>query len=340
MTSDWASRAARAATSRQWVGLGLVGMVTAAGAVWFWLVEGFPFVDALYQSVITISTVGFSEVQELDTSGRLFTVGLILVGVSAMVYALGGFAEMLIETSIRRFDSRRKERTLDRLSAHTIICGFGQTGAAVASMLPLEAGIGVIEVDSERAEAASRAGWIVLEADCTLDATLTAAGIDRATRIIICLSNDSDAISTVLSARVLNPGIHIVTRVSAMGAARKLRLAGADHVVSPIQMGAQRLVADAMEPTIGSFLDAALTDPTVGLGIRAFRASSPMDRHQLTELEREAGVRIVGLQDANGSVVDATSSIEVGQFCVVVGHQDELQAFEHLLVQSGFTAHD
>lgn len=320
-------------TFRQWVGLAVVGLVTAIGALWFWLVEGFGFVDALYQSVITISTVGFSEVQPLDTSGRLFTVVLILFGVSAMVYALGGFAEMLIASSIRRFSSRRKERTLDRLADHTIVCGYGRTGEAVAEMMPTDTEVGIIEANSERADVASQAGWVVLEADCTQDSTLEAAGIERAARIIICLSTDSDAISTVLSARVLNPAIHIVSRVNAIDAVRKLRLAGADHVVSPLRMGAQRMVADAMEPTIGSFIDAALSDTSIGLSIRAFPVPVAISRNRLTELERATQVRVVGLQNSTGTIVDPGASITAGQLCVVVGHEAELRSFEASLAQ-------
>lgn len=316
------------ASARRWAGLALVALVTAIGAVWFWLVEGFAFVDALYQSVITVSTVGFAEIEPLDRSGRLFTIVLIAVGVAAMVYAVGGFAEMLIESSLRRYSERRREKKLDRMNNHTILCGFGRTGVAVAEMLPAGTHLGIIEQDGDRVDAAKTAGYLAIEGDCTRDEVLSAAGIDRAARVVVCLSRDSDAISTVLSARMLNPDTHIVTRVNEASEEHKLRLAGANHVVSPIQMGAQRLVADAMEPTVGSFLDAALQDSDEGLTIRAIPVQSAITASMVAELEHDSGVKIIGAQDQVGRIVSANQRVESGQILIALGHRSQLSRLE------------
>ncbi len=316
------------------VGALIVTGVTSLGAIWYWLVEGFSAIDGLYQSVITVSTVGFGEVQPLDDSGRLFTVVLIVIGVASVVYALGGFAELLIDSSIRRVTFRRKERTLERMTGHTIVCGYGRFGAAVAARLPEGSEVGVIERSAERVEVATEAGLVAIEGDSTLDETLVAAGIDRASKLIVCLSNDSDAISTVLSARVLSPETRVVTRVSDPSSAKKLRLAGADHVVSPIEMGAQRLVADAMEPSIGWFLDAALHDETVGLSIRALVVGDVPQDLDRRELESESGVRIVGVHDLDGTVRtfnESESRVQAGQRLLAVGHRDELATLEALV---------
>ncbi|MCP5031365.1 MAG: two pore domain potassium channel family protein, partial [Actinomycetia bacterium] len=116
---------------RQVVGLAAVGVTTLVGAAWYWLVEGFGLLDALYQSVITVSTVGFTEVHELDRSGRAFTIVLIVTGVAAVVFSMGAFAGALVESSIRRITQRRRERNVGRLSGHLVICGYGRTGAMV-----------------------------------------------------------------------------------------------------------------------------------------------------------------------------------------------------------------
>ncbi len=322
------------ANSRQLIGLAVVAIVTLLGAAWYWLIEGFSVVNAIYQSVIVVSTVGFGETEPLDTSGRVFTIGLIVVGVASVVYALGGFAELVIESSIRRFSFRRKERTLQRMRDHTIICGFGRTGVAVQQLLPNNENVGVIEIDVDRADAATDAGAVALVGDCTMDETLLAAGIERATRLIICLSSDSDAISTVLSAKLLNPDVRIVTRVSEAGSAHKLRLAGADQVVSPIEMGAQRLVADALEPSVGSFLDAALHDENFGLSIRGFTVMDGGITSTIGALETESGVRIVGIKGSDGNIVDgppSSQTIASGQTLIAVGHRDELSQLEQLI---------
>ncbi len=316
-------------TGRQLVGVAVVAAVTGLGALWYWLVEGFGLVDATYQAVITVSTVGFAEIEELDTSGRIFTMVLIVVGVASVVYALGGFAEMLIESSIRRFTFRRKERTLERMSGHTVICGYGSTGSTVARLLPDGTQLGVIELIADRIDVATEDGHLAIEGDSTSDETLRAAGIERAERLIVCLSSDSDALSTVLSARVLNPDVRIVTRVDDYSVARKLRLAGADHVVSPTEMGAQRMVSDALQPSMGSFLDAALHISNVGLSLRTIAVSAPSA--EIADLEHETGARVLGVQDRDGRILetgDTDGSVSQGETLLAVGHDDELAALE------------
>lgn len=318
-------------TARQLVGVFIVAAVTLAGGLWYWLVEGFGPLDGLYQAVITVSTVGFAEIEPLDASGRIFTIVLIVVGVASVVYALGGFAEMLIESSIRRFTFRRKERTLERLEGHTVLCGYGATGGTVARLLPPETKLGVIEKIPERVDEATEDGFVAIEGDSTSDETLRAAGIERARRLIVCLSSDSDAISTVLSARVLNPDVLIVSRVNDYASSRKLRLAGADHVVSPTEMGAQRMVADALQPSMGSFLDAALHSGTTGLSLRTVELGDGFEPTEIDSLEAETGARILGVQDLDGDILEpgeTDGTVRAGQTLLVVGHENELADLE------------
>ncbi|MFT5201141.1 MAG: voltage-gated potassium channel [Candidatus Aldehydirespiratoraceae bacterium] len=321
---------------RSWraiVGVALVAVVTGLGAIWYALVEGFGVVDALYQSVITVSTVGFGEIEPLDTSGQLFTIGLIVVGVGAITFALASFAELLLESALDQLSFRRRGRTLDRLSKHTVVCGYGRTGEAVLELLPPEVVVGLVEHDSDRAAAAERAGWTVLQADCTHDETLHQAGIDRAEVLIVCLANDSDAISTVLSARAANADLRIVTRASDAHSASKMRLAGADQVVSPIDMAARRLVADAVQPDLARFLDTAVHDQSIDVTIRAVRIDGRSQAAQLDHQELEAltGVRIIGSQTDDGQVTDAASFIADSDRTVfAVGIVSDLKALEAL----------
>ena len=321
-------------TARQLVGVFVVATVTILGGLWYWIVEGFGPLDGLYQAVITVSTVGFQEVETLDASGRIFTIVLIVVGVASVVYALGGFAEMLIESSIRRFTFRRKERTLERLEGHTVLCGYGSTGSTVARMLPLDVKLGVIEKIPERVDEATADGFVAIEGDSTSDETLRAAGIERARKLIVCLQSDSDAISTVLSARVLNSDVLIISRVNDYSAARKLRLAGADHVVSPTEMGAQRMVADALQPSMGSFLDAALHSGTIGLSLRTVKLASELEPAAIADIEAETGARVLGVQDRDGDILEpreTDGTVHGGQTLLVVGHENELSDLEEHL---------
>ncbi|NNE72774.1 MAG: potassium channel family protein [Acidimicrobiales bacterium] len=322
--------------SRRWrvaVGVALVAVVTMSGAFWYAVVEGFGAVDALYQSVITVSTVGFGEIEPLDTSGRLFTIGLIIVGVAAIGFALAAFAEILVESALEQLTTRRRGRTLDRLSKHTLVCGYGRTGQAVLDLLPPGLEVGVVEREPDRAAAAERAGRIVIQADCTRDETLLQAGIERADGLIVCLANDSDAISTVLSARAANADLRIVTRASDAHSASKMRLAGADQVVSPIDMAARRLVSDSVQPELAGFLDTAMHDPSTDVSIRAVRvhAASAAAGMALPELEAATGVRIIGSQTDDGQVLHAASIVAgTDQIVFAVGLETELLAFEAL----------
>lgn len=316
--------------ARQWYGVGVVAGVSGLGTLWYWLVEGFDFLDATYQTIITVSTVGFSEVEQLDTSGRIFTMVLIVVGVAAMVYALGGFAGMIIESSANRIRARRQERSLGQLSNHVLICGYGRVGVEVARLMPPSAQVAVIDIDDARVDAATVDGYTAIAGDCTLDETLVEAGIDRATRLIVCLSRDGDAISTVLSARSLSPDLHIVSRANVGSTRPKLRRAGADYVVSTIEMAAQRLVGDTIDPFIGSFLDAALHDPTITVSIKAATCGRDLTQEDILEIERQSRARVIGIHKPTGAA-PLGAPVAEGDRVIAAGHPDELASFTALV---------
>jgi len=307
----------------------MVAIVTAVGALWYGFVEGFDPVDALYQSVITVSTVGFGEVQPLDQSGRMFTIVLIIFGVGAIGFALAGLVELLLESALERIMSRREGRTLDRLSDHLLICGFGRTGQSVADMVPDAEHVGVIELDAERCSAADRSGFVFLEGDCTADEVLERAGVSRARAIIICLTSDSDAISTVLSARAANPDLRIIVRAHDVQTLSKLELAGADRVVSSTDMAARRLVADTFHPELTWFLDNALHNATSELTMRAIRvpANRPNSDLRIADLEQTGGVRVIGVQQPSGELtaIDKAAPLPDG-LLFVAGTAAELTA--------------
>jgi voltage-gated potassium channel len=325
---------------RQAIGLGAVLVTTATGSIWYWLVEGFTPLDAVYQAVITVSTVGFAEVEELDRSGRAFTIVLIITGVASVLYAIGAFASSLVESTIRRYALRRRERNVGRLTGHIVICGYGRTGATVANLIPADTKAVAIDHVRQRVDEAIEHGFIGIEGTCTSDDVLIEAGIERASALIVAVASDSDALSTVLSARVLNPDLRIVSRVEEHDSMKKLRLAGADQVVSPLEMGAQRLVADTLQPSIGSFLDAALHDTSIGYSMQALVLGADRPPMDVTQAEMATGARIIGVMDAEGHVVEAShtsNDVQPGSTILAVGLDAELQALAHHVVDPGST---
>lgn len=314
--------------------VGLVWGVVGIGAMWFWLVEDFGLINAFYQAVITVSTVGFAETEPLDRSGRLFTIVLIVFGVGILLYALSTFVETAMETATTRLATRRKERTMDRLSNHTIICGYGETGKTAAALLPGSVMVGVIEVSDDRAGAALADGYPALAGDCTLEETLEAAGIRRAQRLLVCVPSDSDAISTVLSARVMNPDLQILVRATAAGSEGKLMTAGANRVVSPLQMGARRLVAEALEPGVADFFDIALHDHDVDVTLRSVSVESdmPVAGSDVGEVEVRFGVRLLAVRtEGRVSMLSSLDEVNIcrGQVLTVMGPDEAVEAFRH-----------
>jgi len=326
--------------TRRWrllLGLALVTTVTALGATWYTAVEGFSVLDAIYQSIVTVTTVGFGEIRPLDQSGRIFTILLIVVGVGSIGVTLAGAVELLLESTMTRLTVRRKERSLDRLSNHLVVCGFGRIGQSVLDLIEAGTDVAIIDQESTACDFAERRGLTIVEGDSTDDDTLRRAGVDRASTLVVCLGSDSDAISTVLSARSINQTLRIISRANERQSVNKLRLAGADQIVSPIDMAARRLVSDALHPELATFLDAATATPATDVSIRAVSLApgAVTSRQAIRALEEASGVTVIGFQNHENQVVDAGSMVlEPGGTLFVSGSPDEVSAFDEM-VDSG-----
>ena len=208
-------------------------------------------------TVITLSTVGFSEVRPLGERGRLFTVALILMGLLTIGYIVNRFTEALIQGYFQEGIKLRQEKSLiESLEQHYIVCGFGRTGRHVAREF-FDEGIPFIIIDDnlEEVEEIKQLGYTVILGDATLDESLVRAKIDRAICLVTALPSDAENLYTVLSAKTLNPMIRAIARASNEEAVQKLQRAGADAVVSPYITGGKRLAAAALRPQVMDFVD-------------------------------------------------------------------------------------
>ena len=232
-----------------------LGGVVIAGILWYKLVEGWTWLDAVYMSVITLATVGFSEVQPLGARGRIFTIVLILMGVVVIGYILNSFSEALIQGHFQagmRLMQRRK--LMDSLTEHYIICGFGRTGRQVAAEFSIERiPFIVVDSDEESIQTAQQLGFITYQGDATQDQVLQRVGIERAIGLIAALPSDAENLYTVLSAKTLAPKIRAIARASTEEAVQKLQRGGADVVVSPYITGGKRMAAAALRPQVVDF---------------------------------------------------------------------------------------
>ncbi len=271
---------------RSWLLLVIATILLYTSLYVLW--DGWSLSDALYMTVITLTTVGYKEVRELDEVGRIITMAGALSGAALIFGGVGIMAETLVAdlTSGRR-ERRRMQQRVDAMSGHYIVCGFGRVGSTVARELRQSGReVVVLDVYPESVERARADGYAIVEGDATDDAILRLAGIERAAGLVASIDSDANNVYVVLSARTLNPGLFIVGRAAATSAEAKLQHAGADRIVSPYVMAGRRIAELATRPAVVDFIDAALSPAQVLFSIeqRRIEPGSAFDGRTVSEL--------------------------------------------------------
>lgn len=316
--------------------LTLLLIVIVVGTVGYWLL-GFGAVDALYQTVTTVATVGFREVEPLSTVGKFFTMALILFGVGATLYAFSVLIETLIEGRLLDLLGRRRmQRTITSMHDHVIICGWGRVGRAIAAEV-VESGrpLVVIDHDPDRLEGTD---LLSVLGDATEDAVLQAAGIDRASALVAAVDVDASNSFITLSARALRPDLFIVSRARSVDSEEKLRRAGADRVVNPQNIGGARMAAFVLRPHVAEFLDVVMHERNLEFRLEELpvdAASSLVGKTlRETHLRDQTGALVLAVRDPDGTFLTNPSPdtrIQAGHVLIAIGTGDELQAVSDLL---------
>jgi voltage-gated potassium channel len=245
---------------RIWLAV-IVGCIVVGTAGYIVIEPGWRLLDALYMTVITLTTVGFREVQPLADAGRIWTMVLSIVGVGLIFGTVGIVAEYLVvEATSGRREAERMVQAVNKLSGHYILCGYGRVGLTVAREL-VHSGLKVVVIDilPESLARARREGFLEVEGDATEEATLRAAGIERARGLITTIDSDAHNVYVILSARAMNPDLFVVARANTEDSEARLMQAGASRVVSPYTMAGHRLAELAVRPRVVDFIDAALS---------------------------------------------------------------------------------
>ena len=322
----------------------VLGLVIVAGSIAYMLL-GLGPLDALYQTITTISTVGFREYGEPDTAWKLTTLVLILVGVGAALYTLGLFLETLVEGRLTdRLERRRATRRIAAMQGHVIVCGWGRVGRTIAAHLQGSA-VDVVVVDNDPARVALVEGHAI-EGDATDDDVLRAAGIDRAATLIAALATDADNLYITLSARALRPDLFIVARARLEAAEPKLSQAGANRVVNPQKIGGARMAALATQPGVADFLDVVMHDGSLEfrLGEVRLQPGSALAGHTLrdTQIRDRTGALVLAVRDEHGTFLTNPSPEVVlcsDQTLIAIGTEAQLKALsEASLPDAGRTA--
>src|SRR2546421_3046835 len=235
----------------------LLVIVIAVGVTGYTLINRWNLLDSFYMVIITISTVGYTEVHPQGPAGRLFTSGLIVVGVATMLYGFGVFAETLADNAFGRYRRERQlQRDLKHLRDHFIICGYGRIGTQiVAEFENHKVPYVVIDQTDEALERIRAEGKLHIEGDASKEDVLLQAGIERARGLVSAVDSDERAVYIVLAARAFNPNLYIVARAGRPDSIRRLELAGATRTISPYVMAGHRMAQLAIRPAIVDVLD-------------------------------------------------------------------------------------
>ncbi len=238
--------------SRLAKGIVALAMVTALGIAGYMLIEGWSLLDSAYMTILTFTTVGYEEVHPLSSGGRIFTIFLMIAGVGVMLYVLTTIVNLAVAHEVVEYFIRRRRRRahMAKLNGHFIVCGAGRVGMSVAYTLRKESvPLIVLDKHAESLAEAEEQGMLCLQGDATRDADLLSAQIDKAAGLVAATGDDSENVYISLTARGLNPGLHVVARASRVEAEEKLRRAGADRVVSPYAIGGREMALSAMQRT-------------------------------------------------------------------------------------------
>ncbi|MGD0019275.1 MAG: NAD-binding protein [Candidatus Limnocylindrales bacterium] len=276
----------------------IVGCIVIGTSGYLILEPGWRLLDALYMTVITLTTVGFREVQPLTDAGRIWTMILSLVGVGLIFGTVGIVAEYLVvEATSGRREARRMIEAVGKLSGHYILCGYGRVGLTVAREL-VHSGLKVVVIDilPGSLARARREGFLEVEGDATEEATLRAAGIERARGLITTIDSDAHNVYVILSARAINPNLFVVARANTEDSEARLMQAGASRVVSPYTMAGHRLAELAVRPRVVDFIDAALSHGELAFSMEEVEvvAGSAIDRMTVGAL-RDTGVFVLAI---------------------------------------------
>jgi voltage-gated potassium channel len=313
--------------------LGLVLGLILAGSIGY-VALGFGMLDAVYQTVTTITTVGFREVHPLGTAGKIFTIVLILAGVSTALYAFSVVLETLVEGHLRRhFERRRMERNIARMTGHTIVCGWGRVGRAVGDYLSgLGADVVVVDLDAARV---AETPYPALIGDVTDDDVLRKAGLIRARALVAAINTDAENVYVTLSARELRPDLVIVARARTEESEPKLMRAGATRVVNPQRIGGQRIAAAALQPNVVEFLDVVIHDGSLEFRLEevSIRPGSRLAGRTLHEAEigDRTGALVLAIRHRDGVFLanpPIQTPLEVGHVLIAIGTGLQLSALQ------------
>ena len=319
----------------------MLTLILCAGTAGYMILEGWNFLDALYMTVITISTVGFSEVHPVGDQGRVLTMAILVSGLGVLGYLVGALTRTLVEGQLLQIMGRRKlERQIKGLKDHYIICGYGRMGRIVCEEIEKTKPTPMVVIDRDTSVTAKieEDGHLYILGDATEEECLLKAGLMSAKALVTALDSDADNLYITLTAKGLNRELLVLARAGRAGSDKKLMHAGADRVISPHQIGGFRMAQALLRPTVTQFVDFAIHQMDAALGMEEIpvRPNSNLAEVTLVDsgIRKELDLIIVAIKKADGEMLFNPASharIEIGDTLIALGHKSSLIKLERLL---------
>lgn len=311
-------------------------LVLVTGTLGYRLIEGWPFLDGFYMTVITITSIGYGEIHPLSTEGRIFTLFIIAIGIGVVGHALVSVSRWLIEGEVVKvFTRRRSMKAIQKIRDHFIVCGFGRMGSFVCNEFHAR-GIPFVVVENipEIQDKINQNGYYLSPGDATDEDVLMAARIKTARGLVSTLNSDASNVYVVLTARELNPDLQIIARAGEEDAEKKLIRAGASRVISPYRIGGMRMVMGILKPTVMSFLEVAMDHKQLNVELEEVRVgkNSAYSGKKLvdTDIRKELNLIIIAIKKPDGRMVfnpGPNTIIEDEDLLITLGENKDLAIF-------------
>jgi voltage-gated potassium channel len=321
-------------------GLVMLGMILVIGTIGYMVLEGWQLLDALYMTVITITTVGYGEIREVDEYGRIFTIFIIFMGMGIMAYTLGMVAQTMVELQVKSLFGRKKlGLDIRSIKNHYILCGYGRMGKFIAQELKSrQIPFLIIDNNPDSKEQFDNLEIPYILDDATNEEVLIEAGIERAKGLVSLVSSDADNLFITMTARGLNPSLFILVRADEESTEKKLLRAGANRVVLPYLIGGQKMAQTIIRPTVTDFLELAIHDKNMDLKMEELAVGENSTLKGLTLVD--SGIRqkmdiiIVAIRKSNGEMNFNPSSqtlIESADTLIAMGRAADLDRLSGIL---------
>ncbi len=318
----------------------LLILILTIGVAGYMLMSGDTFVDALYMTVITISTVGFSELHPLNDQEKLFTIFLIATSIISFGYTVSAFTEYIVSGQLfQQLKLKKVQKKIEKLNGHTIICGFGRNGKqAMVKLKNYKQEFLIVEKDEDVIQGIDESKTFNIHGDATTDEILKRAGIDRASSLITALPSDADNLFVVLTARQLNKNCKIISRASNESSYDKLKIAGANNVIMPDKLGGDHMASLVVTPDVIEFVGRLTIEGETTANLEEISVNDLpekyLDKTILDlDLRRKTGCTVIGYKAPDNSyIINPEASVELvkDSHLIVLGRPEQILKLREL----------